>query len=120
MNDAKIIIVSAPSGCGKGTILAEVLDKTGAFLSVSCTTRGPREGEVNGVNYHFITQDEFDKMIEENAFLEYARFVGKSYGTPAKPVDDAISEGRDAILEIETNGAFQVKERRPESVSIFR
>ena len=119
MNDAKIIIVSAPSGCGKGTILAEVLDKTGAFLSVSCTTRGPREGEVNGVNYHFITQDEFDKMIEENAFLEYARFVGKSYGTPAKPVDDAISEGRDAILEIETNGAFQVKERRPESVSIF-
>ena len=119
MNDAKIIIVSAPSGCGKGTILAEVLDKTGAFLSVSCTTRGPREGEVNGVNYHFITQDEFDKMIEENAFLEYARFVGKSYGTPAKPVHDAISEGRDAILEIETNGAFQVKERRPESVSIF-
>ena len=119
MNDAKIIIVSAPSGCGKGTILAEVLEKTGAFLSISCTTRGPRVGEENGVNYHFITQDEFDKIIDDNAFLEYARFVGKSYGTPAKPVDDAISQGRDAILEIETKGAFQVKESRPESVSIF-
>lgn len=119
MGNAKIFVVSAPSGCGKGTILAEVFKTSDAFYSVSCTTRGPREGEKNGVDYHFITQEKFDEMIDNNEFLEYARFVNKSYGSPAKPIDDALAQGRDAILEIETQGAFQVKEVRPESVSIF-
>lgn len=119
MDNAKIIIVSAPSGCGKGTILAKVFENSNAFYSVSCTTRAPREGEVHGKNYFFITQAEFDERIKNNEFLEYAGFVGNSYGTLAAPVDKAVSEGRDAILEIETNGAFQVKEKRPESVSIF-
>ena len=119
MNNAKIIIVSAPSGCGKGTILSEVFKNSNAYYSISCTTRAPREGEENGLNYFFITQQEFDKMAKNNEFLEYATFVDNSYGTPAKPVDDAVAQGRDAVLEIETKGAFQVKKARPESVSIF-
>lgn len=119
MNNAKLIIVSAPSGCGKGTILAEVFKNTDAYFSVSCTTRKPREGEEDGVNYFFVTQEKFDEMAANNEFLEYAQFVGKSYGTPEKPINDALSQGRDAILEIETKGAYLVKQKRPDSVSIF-
>ena len=119
MNNAKLIIVSAPSGCGKGTILEEVFKNSNAYYSISCTTRKPREGEIDGKNYYFVTKERFEEMAKNNELLEYATFVENSYGTPAKPVDDAIAEGRDVILEIETVGAMNVKKARPESVSIF-
>lgn len=119
MNNAKLFIVSAPSGCGKGTILNEVFKDRDVYYSISCTTRKPREFEEDGVNYFFITQEKFDEMAANNEFLEYATFVGTSYGTPAKPVDDAIAQGKDALLEIETVGAALVKKARPDSVSIF-
>ena len=118
-NKPKIIVVSAPSGCGKGTILGRFFENSDAFFSVSCTTRQPREGEVNGVNYHFLTNEEFEKMIAEYGFLEYAGFADNYYGTPKKPIEEALASGRDAILEIETNGAFQIKELIPDAALIF-
>lgn len=118
-NRGKLFVVSAPSGCGKGTVLSEVFKNSDVFYSISCTTREPRVGEQNGVHYHFITDEEFEKMIAENKFLEHAGFVKKYYGTPVDPVEKALSEGRDVVLEIETNGAFQVKESMSEAVLIF-
>ena len=118
-NNAKLFVISAPSGCGKGTVLKEVFKDISVFYSVSCTTRNPRENEVNGIDYHFITDEKFVGMAENNEFLEYAGFVAHRYGTPAKPVLDNLSEGRDVILEIETKGAFQVKEKMPEAVLLF-
>ncbi len=119
MNKGKLFVVSAPSGCGKGTILAEVFKNQDVFYSISCTTRKPREGEVDGKHYYFVDNEKFDKMIDENGFLEYAKFVSNSYGTPAKPVLDVLDSGRDVILEIETKGAFQIKKVMPEAVLIF-
>ncbi|WP_124098450.1 guanylate kinase [Ruminococcus sp. Marseille-P6503] len=119
MNKARLFVVSAPSGCGKGTILGEVFKNSDVFYSVSCTTRDPREGEVDGVHYHFIDDAQFEKTAAENGFLEYAGFVKHYYGTPAEPVIRNLSEGRDVVLEIETNGAFQVKKAMPEAVLIF-
>lgn len=119
MSKGRLFIVSAPSGCGKGTILAEVFKDRKVYYSVSCTTRGPREGEKEGVNYHYITEKQFSQMIEENGFLEYAQFSGNYYGTPKKAVMEKLEQGIDTVLEIETNGAFQVKEKIPEAVMIF-
>ncbi len=119
MNKARLFVVSAPSGCGKGTILSEVFKNSDVFYSVSCTTREPREGEVDGVHYHFIDDVQFEKMVAENGFLEHAGFVKHYYGTPAEPVEKNLSAGRDVVLEIETNGAFQVKKAMPEAVLIF-
>lgn len=118
-NNAKLFVVSAPSGCGKGTVLGEVFKEGNVFYSVSCTTRKPREGEENGVHYHFIDDDTFEKMISNNEFLEYAGFVKKYYGTPIKPVKEHLEKGIDVVLEIETKGAFQVKKAMPEAVLIF-
>ncbi len=118
-NNARLFVISAPSGCGKGTILSEVFKDRDVFYSVSCTTRAPREGEVDGVQYHFIGDDGFKKMIDENEFLEYAGYVKHFYGTPKKPVFDNLEQGRDVVLEIETNGAFQVKKSYPEAVLMF-
>lgn len=119
MNKARLFVVSAPSGCGKGTILSEVFKNSDVFYSVSCTTRDPREGEVDGVHYHFIDDVQFERMAAENGFLEHAGFVKHYYGTPVEPVIRNLSEGRDVVLEIETNGAFQVKKAMPEAVLIF-
>ncbi|MBR4554607.1 MAG: guanylate kinase [Ruminococcus sp.] len=119
MNDARLFVISAPSGCGKGTLLGEVFRDSDVFYSISCTTRAPREGEVNGVHYHFITDEKFRDMIAGDEFLEYAEFVKHSYGTPRQPVLDSLSQGRDVILEIETKGAFQIKEKIPEAVLLF-
>ena len=85
-NNAKLFVISAPSGCGKGTILAEVFKNRDVFYSISCTTRKPREGEKDGVHYHFISDDSFKKMIDSGEFLEHAGYVGHYYGTPKKPV----------------------------------
>ena len=119
MSKGKLFIVSAPSGCGKGTILSEVFKEGNVYYSVSATTRKPREGEINGTHYFFMSDDEFRKTISEDGFLEYASFAGNSYGTPKKAVFDKLEEGVDVVLEIETQGAFQVKEKYPEAVMIF-
>ena len=119
MNNAKLFIISAPSGCGKGTLLKEVKKDFDFYLSVSCTTRTPREGEQDGVHYHFITQERFDEMIAEDGFLEYARFDNRSYGTPKKNVEENLADNIDVILEIEPQGAFQVKKKRPDAVMLF-
>ncbi len=119
MNKGLLIVVSAPSGCGKGTILSEILKEDGYYYSVSATTRNPREGEVDGVNYHFISKEEFQKRISENGMLEYAQYCGNYYGTPKKEVDEMRSKGRDVILEIEVQGAMKVKKLCPDAVFIF-
>ena len=101
MSKGLLIVVSAPSGCGKGTILAQVLKNDNFYYSVSATTRSPREGEVDGVNYHFLTKEGFGKLIAEDGMLEHACYCGNYYGTPRKAVFDKLEEGKDVILEIE-------------------
>lgn len=118
-NNAKLIVVSAPSGCGKGTILKEVFKNREVYYSVSCTTRPPREEDEEGVTYYFLTNEEFEKKIAENGFFEYAKFSDNYYGTPVEPVDVNLSQGKDVVLEIETQGAFQVKKLRSDAVLIF-
>ena len=115
----KTFIVSGPSGVGKGTVLKELFKTRDMYYSVSATTRDPREGEVNGVHYHFMSADEFRAMITEDALLEHAEYAGNYYGTPARYVDEAMDGGRDVILEIELLGARQVCAKRPETIRIF-
>ena len=120
MNKGKLFVVSAPSGCGKGTILLEVLNNNkNLFYSVSSTTRTPREGEIDGVNYYFLSKDEFKREIDNGGMLEYAQYCDNFYGTPKKKVVEKLEQGIDVILEIETNGAMQVKGVMPEAVLIF-
>ena len=115
----KTFIVSGPSGVGKGTVLKELFKKRDLYYSVSATTRAPREGEVDGVHYHFVDAEAFRTMIEEDALLEYAKYAGNYYGTPARYVDEAMEQGRDVILEIEMQGARKVCAKRPETVRVF-
>ena len=119
MSKGTLFIVSGPSGCGKGTVLAEILKQDNVYYSVSATTRTPRPGEINGVNYHFLSKDEFEKLIENDGMLEYANYCGNYYGTPKKPVEDMLAEGKNVILEIEVQGALKVMEKCPEAVSVF-
>ena len=119
MNRGLLIVVSAPSGCGKGTLLAEILKDNDYYYSVSATTRSPREGEVDGVNFHFATREEFEDLIKSDGMLEYAQYCGNYYGTPKKEVEKKLSEGKNVILEIEVQGAMQVKEIAPEGVFVF-
>ena len=120
MNKGKLFVVSAPSGCGKGTILAEVLkNNQNLFYSVSATTRSPREGEIDGVNYYFLTESEFKHEIDNDGMLEYAEFCGNFYGTPKKKVIDKLEQGIDVILEIETIGAMQIKKAMDDAILIF-
>lgn len=119
MSKGTLFIVSGPSGCGKGTVLAEILKQDNVYYSVSATTRAPRPGEINGVNYHFLSKDEFEKLIENGGMLEYASYCGNYYGTPKKPVEDMLAEGKNVILEIEVQGALKVMEKCPEAVSVF-
>lgn len=119
MSKGLLIVVSAPSGCGKGTVLAEVLKNDNFYYSVSATTRAPREGEADGVNYHFLTKEKFEELIAEGGVLEYAQYCGNYYGTPKKAVEDKLCEGKDVILEIEVQGAMKIKEACPDAVFIF-
>lgn len=115
-----LIVLSGPSGAGKGTLCLELLRQQSAIqYSVSATTRAPRPGEVDGVSYFFRTHEEFETMIENQELLEWAEFCGNYYGTPHFAVEQYIQAGKDVILEIEIQGALQVKERFPQGVFIF-
>lgn len=117
-----LIVISAPSGTGKGAILGEFTDKyfdDKIIFSVSATTRTPRVGEVHGVNYYFISKEEFKEKIKNDGFLEYAEFCDNMYGTPKDAVMNALNSGIDVILEIETVGAKKVKQNYPEAVMVF-
>ena len=119
MNKGMLIVVSGPSGCGKGTVLAEILKSDKIFYSVSATTRSPRPGETDGVNYYFLTKEKFETLIEEDGMLEYASYCGNYYGTPKKPVEDMLEQGKHVILEIEVQGAMKIMEKCPEAVFVF-
>lgn len=116
----KLFVISGSSGVGKGTVIRGFLDRNPNFmLSISCTTRQMRPGEVDGVNYFFLSREEFSKSAENNEFLEWAEFSGNFYGTKKEFIEKSLVKGRDLILEIETKGAKQVKEKMPEAVLIF-
>lgn len=116
----KLFVLSGSSGVGKGTVLKGFLEKNPDFmLSISCTTRKPRPGEIDGVNYFFLSKEEFENCIKENKFLEWAEFAGNFYGTKKKYINQCLSEGKNVILEIDTQGALQVKKQMPEAVLIF-
>jgi guanylate kinase len=114
-----LFIISGPAGSGKGTIVSRVRELAQFDFSVSATTRSPRPGEEHGVPYYFIDKTEFEGKIEAGEMLEYAQYVGNYYGTPKKPVEDALAAGRNIVLDIEVKGALQVKEKMPEAVMIY-
>jgi len=115
-----LVVFSGPSGSGKGTVLAEYLKgHPEAAFSVSATTRKPRPGEVDGVNYHFVSRERFEEMIARGEVLEYTQYNGNYYGSPVGPIRRELESGRDVILEIEVDGAMQVRERFPEALLIF-
>ena len=116
----KLYVISGSSGVGKGTVLKGFLTRNPHFmLSISCTTRKPREGEIDGVNYFFLTKEKFQQNIADDKFLEWAEFAGNFYGTKRKYIKQCLEEGKDIILEIDTKGALQVKKQMPEAVLIF-
>src|ERR1700689_3203263 len=116
----RILIVSGPSGSGKSTLVQKLHDLPGLMFSVSCTTRAERGTESPGKWYHFITEAEFEQRVQKDEFLEYARVFGKHwYGTPRQQVDEARRQGKDLVLEIDVQGARQVKAKLPEAVAIF-
>ena len=119
-NRGLLVVFSGPSGCGKGTVLKELQRRSASvFLSVSATTRSPREQEIDGVHYYFLSTQQFEKLIQENGMLEYAAYCGHYYGTPQAAVEKQLDQGHDVILEIEVQGALQVMEKCREAVSIF-
>lgn len=121
MNKGLLVVVSAPSGCGKDTVISRVMEKMqgDCFLSVSMTTRKIRPGEADGVNYHFVSVDEFMKNIENNEMLEYAKYGDNFYGTPISPVKKNLNEGKTVFLIIEVEGGENVKKIFPDAKKIF-
>lgn len=116
-----LVVISGPSGVGKGTVRKALFSMNNHDLvySVSMTTRKPREGEVDGKDYYFVSKEEFLKRIEEKQFLEYAEFVGNYYGTPLDKVEERLDQGHEVVLEIEVEGALQVREKAKDAVFIF-
>lgn len=116
----KLFVISGPSGAGKSTVIARLLKSLNTvYFSISATTRQPRRGERDGIDYHFIERSEFEKMIERDELLEHAEYVGNYYGTPAGPVQEKLDAGYDVILDIESDGARQVMGKRPDAIGIF-
>lgn len=116
----RAVIISGPSGSGKGTTVKALLEERPELkLSISATTRLPRPGEENGVNYFFVTREEFQKKIENGDMLEYAEFCENVYGTPREYIEQCVSNGEDVILEIEVQGGMQVMAKMPDAISIF-
>lgn len=116
----RLFIISAPSGTGKSTVINKLIEmQQDLYFSVSATTRTARPSEHDGVAYHFLTREQFDELIKNNEFLEYADYIGDFYGTLKKPVLDQIRDGKDIILDIDVEGCKQVKQTKPEAVSIF-
>lgn len=119
-NRGNLYVISGPSGAGKGSVISKLLEvKNDVFLSISATTRGPREGEIHGKHYIFVKPEEFDDMVKNDMLLEYATYVGNSYGTPKMPVLDALNSGKDVILEIDSQGAEKIKRKLPEANLLF-
>ena len=120
-NTGQIIVISAPSGAGKGTVIKELLknDPKTRWLSVSATSREKRPGEEEGINYYYISEKEFEKRIKENYFLEYTNYAGNYYGTPKEYIKEKVNKGIDVILEIEIEGAMNIKRLIPEALFIF-
>ncbi|MBQ2696904.1 MAG: guanylate kinase [Clostridia bacterium] len=119
-NKGLLLVVSGPSGAGKGTVCKALMEQhPEVCMSVSATTRKPRPGEADGVNYYFLEEEQFRSMIENHEFIEWACFCQNYYGTPRKKVEELLEAGKDVILEIEVQGAIQVKSKFPEAVFIF-
>lgn len=120
MRHGNLFVVSGPSGAGKGTLVQRALDQIDdAWVSVSATTREPRRGERDGVSYFFLSEDEFAAKAETDGFLEWARYAGHGYGTPRASVEEHIAQGDQVILEIDMQGAFQVRDKMPEAKLVF-
>lgn len=119
MKKGLLIVVSGPSGCGKGTVLGDITKELELSYSVSATTRGMREGEIDGVNYHYMSKESFEKLIAEDKVLEYTEYCGNYYGTLREEVENRRNQGQDVLLEIEVVGAANVKRLCPDAVLIF-
>ncbi len=119
MKKGLLIVISGFSGVGKGTVVKGLVEKYGYSLSISATTRAPREGEVDGREYYFKSVADFRNLIDYNGFIEWAQYVENYYGTPRKFVEDEMAQGHDVILEIEVQGAMNVKEQYPDAILIF-
>ena len=120
LNTGKLIVLTGPSGVGKGTLVKKLLSRyPDIYLSVSATTRAPRPGEINGQHYYFVSRAEFEEMITTGEFLEWAEFAGNCYGTPKQQVQNRINEGKLVLLEIEVEGARQIRDSFPDALRIF-
>ena len=120
MGKGKLLVLSGPSGAGKSTVVAKLMERRNdVCVSVSATTRAPRPGEQDGVNYFFVSREQFEEMVRTGAMLEHAEYVGNCYGTPRAYVEDRLNAGQDVILEIEVQGAMLVKKQYPDAVTIF-